>query len=112
MIRRMRTAFKPTEDASFNVRIENQKIIAQYLKKHPMGAGIGGHITTPRWENDQYIDYRIPPDSFYPKIKQSDDRLISGAMQFLVPLLPAFPASRPRQPWPAGALRSTSPASA
>ena len=65
MIRRMRTAFKPTEDASFNVRIENQKIIAQYLKKHPMGAGIGGHITTPRWENDQYIDYRIPPDSFY-----------------------------------------------
>ena len=30
-----------------------------------MGAGIGGHITTPRWENDQYIDYRIPPDSFY-----------------------------------------------
>ena len=42
MIRRMRTAFKPTEDASFNVRIENQKIIAHYLKKHPMGAGIGG----------------------------------------------------------------------
>ena len=36
MIRRMRTAFKPTEDASFNVRIENQKKIAQYLKKHPM----------------------------------------------------------------------------
>lgn len=65
VIRRMRTAFNPTEDASFIVRIENQKKIAKYLEHHPMGAGIGGRIITPKWEEDQYIDYAIPPDSFY-----------------------------------------------
>lgn len=32
MIRRMRTAFHPTEDASFNVRAENKKKLAVYLK--------------------------------------------------------------------------------
>ena len=29
LIRRMRTAFRPQEDTSFNVRIENQKLIAE-----------------------------------------------------------------------------------
>lgn len=65
MIRRMRTAFRPTEDASFNVRLENQKIIADYLKEHPLGAGIGGIITTTVFQEDQYNDLRVPPDSFY-----------------------------------------------
>lgn len=65
MIRRMRTAFRPTEDASFNVRLENQEKIAKYLEKHPMGAGIGGTILTTVWEGDKYQDYSIPPDSFY-----------------------------------------------
>ena len=65
MIRRMRTAFRPTEDASFNVRLENQEKIARYLEEHPMGAGIGGSILTTIWEGDKYQDYTIPPDSFY-----------------------------------------------
>lgn len=65
MIRRMRTAFQPTEDASFNVRLENQKKIAEYLKKYPMGAGIGGTVITTLWEGDKYQDYSVPPDSFY-----------------------------------------------
>lgn len=65
MIRRMRTAFRPTEDASFNVRLENQEKIAQYLEDHPMGAGIGGTILTTIWEGNQYQDYAIAPDAFY-----------------------------------------------
>lgn len=28
----MRTAFRPTEDASFNVRVENRKEVAAYLE--------------------------------------------------------------------------------
>lgn len=65
MIRRMRTAFRPTEDASFNVRLENQEKIAKYMEEHPMGAGIGGTILTTVWEGDKYQDYAIPPDAFY-----------------------------------------------
>lgn len=40
-IRRMRTAFTPTEDASFNVRKENQKKLASYMKYKPFGEGLG-----------------------------------------------------------------------
>lgn len=40
-IRRMRTAFQGTEDASFNVRIENQKKMREFMPNHPFGIGIG-----------------------------------------------------------------------
>ena len=40
-IRRMRTAFRPTEDASYLVRIENRRILSVYLSDKPFGGGIG-----------------------------------------------------------------------
>lgn len=40
-IRRMRTAFNPTEDASFLVRRENQRKLKSYLASRPFGGGIG-----------------------------------------------------------------------
>ena len=40
-IRRMRSAFRPTDDASFNVRLENQKRLAHYMKTRPFGEGLG-----------------------------------------------------------------------
>lgn len=40
-IRRMRTAFHGTEDASFNVRVENQKKMREFMPAHPFGIGIG-----------------------------------------------------------------------
>lgn len=40
-IRRMRTAFHGAEDASFNVRIENQKKMREFMPNHPFGIGIG-----------------------------------------------------------------------
>lgn len=40
-IRRMRTAFRPSQDASFNVRVENQKRLASYMKHKPFGEGLG-----------------------------------------------------------------------
>lgn len=38
---RMRTAFSPEEDASFQVRIKNQAIFDEYLKTRPFGGGVG-----------------------------------------------------------------------
>jgi cell division protein FtsW (lipid II flippase) len=38
---RMRSAFTPEDDASFQVRIQNQAIFEDYLKSRPIGGGIG-----------------------------------------------------------------------
>lgn len=66
-IRRMRTAFNPTEDGSYNVRKENQKKLGIYLKNKPFGEGIGLSGV-----ENQKISMRfttlIPHDSWYVKI--------------------------------------------
>lgn len=67
-IKRMRTAFRPTEDASFNVRIENQKTIRQYLLTHPWGAGIKEGIPRTMDIDGQFVSDTIPPDSYYVSI--------------------------------------------
>ncbi|MDD6472308.1 MAG: O-antigen ligase family protein [Bacteroidales bacterium] len=64
-IRRMRTSFRPSEDASMNVRVENRKEIATYIKAHPFGAGIGGSIPKLWLVGDRYIEGTLPPDSYY-----------------------------------------------
>lgn len=58
-IRRMRTAFRPTEDASFNVRINNQQRIAYYLKDKPFGIGVGGKIMEIDKQGDLTIKKRF-----------------------------------------------------
>lgn len=67
-IRRMRTAFRPTEDASFNVRVENRKEIAAYLEKHPWGVGIDESIPKLWKKGDIYEEGTLPPDSYYVRI--------------------------------------------
>ncbi len=66
-IRRMRTAFTPTKDASFNVRKQNQQILGEYLKSKPFGEGLG--LSGPE---NQEISVRlttlIPNDSWYVKL--------------------------------------------
>ena len=67
MIRRMRTSFRPTEDASFNVRLENQKKIAEYLRERPFGEGLGlGGVEAQRFA--ERTTTLIPHDSTYVKI--------------------------------------------
>lgn len=39
-INRMRTAFD-SDDASLNVRLQNQILFANYLKSRPIGGGVG-----------------------------------------------------------------------
>lgn len=65
LIRRMRTAFRPQEDVSFNVRIENQKLIAEYMQTHPWGAGLGKGVARINVNHDGVVEDTIPPDSFY-----------------------------------------------
>lgn len=66
-IRRMRTAFKPTEDASYIVRKENQKKLAEYLKYKPFGEGLGlGGVETAKYGNR--LTSTIPHDSYYVKL--------------------------------------------
>lgn len=40
-VRRMRTAFRPTKDASYLVRKANQQRLAEYLVNRPFGEGVG-----------------------------------------------------------------------
>ena len=66
-IRRMRTAFRPTEDASYIVRKENQKKLAEYLKYKPFGEGLGlGGVEARKYGSR--LTTLIPHDSFYVKI--------------------------------------------
>lgn len=67
MIRRMRTSFRPTEDPSFKVRLENQKILAEYLRSRPFGEGLGlGGVEAQRFT--ERTTTLIPHDSTYVKI--------------------------------------------
>lgn len=43
-IRRVRTAFHPEEDASYNIRMENRERFAYYLQDKPFGIGLGNHV--------------------------------------------------------------------
>lgn len=65
LIRRMRTAFRPQEDVSFNVRLENQKLIAEYMRTHPWGAGLGKGVTRVNVKDNGVVEDTIPPDAFY-----------------------------------------------
>lgn len=63
-IRRMRTAFDPN-DASLQVRLNNQKILKGYLATRPFGGGIGhGGVKAQRFLPNAYLS-QIPTDSWY-----------------------------------------------
>lgn len=58
-IRRMRSAFNITEDASFQVRKQNQEKMRVFMKDHPFGVGIG---KAKRTEPGDYL-YQLPTDT-------------------------------------------------
>jgi putative inorganic carbon (HCO3(-)) transporter len=65
---RFQSAFKPSDDASFNVRKMNQKRIQPYILSHPMGGGLG---STGEWGQrfapNSYLAH-FPPDSGYVRV--------------------------------------------
>ena len=63
-IRRMRTAFDPN-DASFQVRLENQRILSAYLATRPLGGGIGhAGVKAKKYIPNGYLS-QIATDSWY-----------------------------------------------
>jgi O-antigen ligase len=65
---RFQSAFKPTKDASFNVRVENQRRIKPYILAHPIGGGLGSvGIWGQRFSPNSYLS-KFPPDSGYVRV--------------------------------------------
>jgi len=63
-IRRMRTAFDPN-DASLQVRLENQRKLKSYMASRPFGGGIGhGGVKAQRYLPNAYLS-QVPTDSGY-----------------------------------------------
>lgn len=60
-IRRMRTAFRFTQDASFNLRQENQQKMREFMENYPIGLGIGAAKHTE--EGDAL--YGLPTDTSF-----------------------------------------------
>jgi putative inorganic carbon (hco3(-)) transporter len=65
---RFQTAFRPSEDASFQVRKENQKRIQPYIINHPVGGGLGATGIWGGRLNPTGFLSNFPPDSGYVRI--------------------------------------------
>ena len=65
---RFQSAFKPSDDPSFNLRKMNQKRIQPYILNHPLGGGLGA---TGEW-GKRFAPYsylaNFPPDSGYVRV--------------------------------------------
>ncbi|SEI99627.1 O-antigen ligase like membrane protein [Dyadobacter koreensis] len=67
-IYRFQSAFRPSEDASFNVRKQNQEKIKPYILSHPMGGGLGATgVWGVRFAPNSYLA-SFPPDSGYVRV--------------------------------------------
>ncbi|MFZ2785028.1 MAG: O-antigen ligase family protein [Sediminibacterium sp.] len=65
---RFQSAFRPSEDASFNVRKYNQKRIQPYILSHPIGGGLGATGTWgQRFAPNSFLA-GFPPDSGYVRV--------------------------------------------
>ncbi|MEJ7692084.1 O-antigen ligase family protein [Daejeonella sp.] len=65
---RFQSAFKPSEDASFNVRANNQKMIQPYIQSHPMGGGLGSTgVWGAKFSPGSFLA-SFPPDSGYVRV--------------------------------------------
>jgi putative inorganic carbon (hco3(-)) transporter len=65
---RFQTAFKPSKDASYLLRKENQKKIQPYIQSHPVGGGLGATgVWGIRFSPDSFLA-NFPPDSGYVRV--------------------------------------------
>jgi len=67
-LQRFQSAFKPSKDASFNVRKINQKRIQPYIQSHPIGGGLGATgVWGQKFAPNSYLAH-FPPDSGYVRV--------------------------------------------
>ena len=65
---RFQSAFRPSDDASYSVRANNQKRIQPYIKSHPIGGGLGSTGTWgAKFSPNSYLA-QFPPDSGYMRV--------------------------------------------
>jgi putative inorganic carbon (HCO3(-)) transporter len=62
---RFQSAFRPNNDASYNVRKQNQKLIQPFIQSHPIGGGLGSTGASGVRFSDGTFLSRFPPDSGY-----------------------------------------------
>lgn len=67
-IRRMRTGFRPTDDLSLQVRLDNRKILGAYLANKPFGGGIGSAGDWGRRFSPNGFLANVATDSWYVQI--------------------------------------------
>jgi putative inorganic carbon (HCO3(-)) transporter len=65
---RFQSAFRPSNDASYNVRAENQKRIQPFIRSHPLGGGLGATgVWGVRFAPNSFLS-QFPPDSGYVRV--------------------------------------------
>ena len=65
---RFQSAFNPSKDASYTVRVINQKRIQPYIQSHPLGGGLGATGTWgQRFSPNSYLA-SFPPDSGFVRV--------------------------------------------
>lgn len=65
VIYRIQSAFKPGQDDSMNLRLENQKKIQPYIQSHPIGGGLGSCGIWGRRFNPESELAKFPHDSSF-----------------------------------------------
>lgn len=65
---RFQTAFRPADDASYNVRQANQKRIQPYIRSHPFGGGLGSSGASGARFSPYSFLAQFPPDSGYVRV--------------------------------------------
>ncbi len=66
---RLRTSVRPSEDASFALRVMNRKLLSEYLKGKPFGGGVGAcGFWGARFSPNTWLG-QFPPDGLYTKLR-------------------------------------------
>lgn len=74
-IARMRTAFHPEKDASYQVRLRNRQILKEYLSNKPFGGGIGSAGNWGQRFSPQGFLANVATDSWYVQIWAEQGRV-------------------------------------
>ncbi len=64
-IYRMRSAFTPEDDASYMVRVQNQKLFENYLRNKPFGVGVGHAGSRAKLYASESFLANVATDSWY-----------------------------------------------
>lgn len=65
IIYRIQSAFTPQEDASMQLRLDNQKFIQPFIQSHPIGGGLGSTGVWGQRFSPNTLLANFPPDSGY-----------------------------------------------